>query len=347
MSLETVEAVFRDLESAPFVPPRFTVVWHAGEPLTVPVAFYRQAVKLSGSLKRIGCEVEHSIQTNGTLINNDWCEFFCESGVRIGLSLDGPAFLHDQHRKRYSGVGTHADVMRGARLLREHELDFHVICVLTRESLDYPDAIYDFFSQQHIRRIGFNIDEIEGVNASSSMQVSDAREHFTAFLERFYELSAEADFEIREFHSLRRLIYSGRYEAANTQTQPFSILSVDSDGNFSTFSPELLSMADDKFGGFIFGNIHQGPFMQMLDSPTFRGVHQDIRSGVSICRRTCEYYSLCGGGAPSNKLFENGRFDCSETLYCRLARKAVVDVVLPRIERELGLNEDAPATICA
>jgi uncharacterized protein len=144
--------------------------------------------------------------------------------------------------------------------------------------------------------------------------------------------------QVREFQTLQR-ICSGQLNQANAQCVPFAILSVDADGGFSSFSPELLSSSHEKYGSFIFGNINSQSFISMLDSPRFQRVYTGIKSGVRRCRETCDYFVLCGGGSPSNKVFENGTFDSTETMYCRLAKKAVIDICLSKTERELGLVE--------
>jgi uncharacterized protein len=151
---------------------------------------------------------------------------------------------------------------------------------------------------------------------------------------------------VRELQALRQLIRSCPLDPPNTQCLPFAILSVGADGSFSSFSPELLSTSRANYGHFVFGNINQQSFISMLDSSHFRRVHSEIQAGVKRCRETCEYFGVCGGGAPSNKVFENGTFDSAETSYCRLAKKALIDICLSKTEVELGLESkesDAPS----
>ena len=86
--LETVDAVYNDLMMAPFVGKNFTTVWHAGEPLAAGISFYADAIRSANRLLLNHCEVTHSIQTNATLVNDDWCGFLKQSAVRVGVSLD-------------------------------------------------------------------------------------------------------------------------------------------------------------------------------------------------------------------------------------------------------------------
>jgi uncharacterized protein len=132
---------------------------------------------------------------------------------------------------------------------------------------------------------------------------------------------------------LRQLIRNGPQ-----LTTPFAVINVDCRGNFSTFSPELLGLESDKYDGFTFGNVLTDALDAALEHPSFRTVVRDVRAGVNKCRQTCEYFPYCGGGSPVNKLFENGTFDSTETLFCRLSRKVVIDVVLAKIEARYAMT---------
>lgn len=337
---EILEQIFRRVFESSVVGEQFTVVWHAGEPLVLPIAFYRDAIDIIARRNTGGIAVSHSFQTNGTLITSEWCEFIREEHLRIGVSVDGPEFLHDRHRKTRSGRGTWSQVVRGIALLNEHDIPFHVITVLTKESLDYPDEIFDFYRRHGIRQVGFNVEEIEGLNQSSSLLGEDMYERVCAFMNKFYDL-VEASGEpylVREFQSATAAIMSGGLDehAQAQQTTPFAIISVDCRGNFSTFSPELLGLNSPSYGDFAFGNVSIDAFDSILTMPKFMAVTRDIVAGVQRCRDTCQYFAYCGGGAPVNKYFENGSFDSTETMFCRLSKQAVLNVVLEKLEETVA-----------
>jgi uncharacterized protein len=337
---EILEQICRRSFESSIVGDHFTVVWHAGEPLVLPIAFYRDAIDLIAKHNTRDVYVSHSFQTNGTLITPTWCDFIREHRLRIGVSVDGPAFLHDRHRKTRSGSGTWSKVVRGIATLREHAIPFHVITVLTADSLDHADEIFEFYVEHGIRQIGFNIEEIEGVNRSSSLLGEQMRERFTAFMSRFYDLAEGScePFMVREFQSATSAIISGRLieRALGHQTTPFGIINVDCHGNFSTFSPELLGLISPEYGDFTFGNVMTDSFDSILSKPKFMAVARDIAAGVRRCRDTCEYFAYCGGGAPVNKYFENGSFDSTETMFCRLSKQAVLNVVLEKLEKKVA-----------
>jgi radical SAM/SPASM domain protein of GRRM system len=315
----------------------FTVVWHAGEPLVLPPAFYEEAFALLDRHNAARVPVHHSFQTNAILIDHAWADFIKARDLRIGVSVDGPAFLHDRFRKTRKGTGTLERVIEGMHRLRERGVPFHVITVLTRASLDYPDELFDFYQSQGIGRVGFNIEEIEGPNTSSSLSAPSARSALERFLSRFYDLAERAapSLYVREFESMRgALLHSSGRPPLDHQSTPLAILSVDCEGNFSTFSPELLGLPSTHYDGFALGNILTHSLADTLVSPRLQAMEGDIRAGIERCRTTCAYFNYCGGGAPVNKYFENGSFDSTETMFSRLGRQAVVDVVLAKLERQ-------------
>ncbi|MDB5409430.1 MAG: hypothetical protein JWL84_4342 [Rhodospirillales bacterium] len=350
MSMGTLDTALKCAFESGWVSDRLTVVWHAGEPLTLPVDYYREAFAVTASRRPPNIGLDHSIQTNGVLIDEAWCSFLTAHEVRLGVSLDGPAFLHDAHRQTRAGGGTFEKVMRGIRCLQEHAVPFHVITVLTRASLDFPEQLYEFFVGAEIGDVGFNIEEIEAEHTESSLGAAGTTELFGSFLARFLRLvrTGPARLRVREFvgaYAAIRLAGSGTRH--NHQVDPFGIVSIDHAGNVSTFSPELLGQRRADYGNFIFGNVHHDDLHAIERMPTFRKLRDEIERGVTRCRETCEYFSVCGGGAPANKLYELGTFEGTETMYCRLTKKTVLDVVLEDLKAHppaIGSSMDAAPT---
>ncbi|MGA7871223.1 MAG: cyclophane-forming radical SAM/SPASM peptide maturase GrrM/OscB [Candidatus Binatus sp.] len=347
MSDATLNRVFEFVFSSGIVEQGFTVVWHAGEPMVLPIAYYERAIEIVSAHNPGGLQVGHSFQTNGVLIDDAWCEFFKAHRVNVGVSVDGPAFLHDRNRKTRKGGGTHHRVMEGIRRLQSNEVPFHVISVLTGESLDYADELFDFYIENEIREIAFNIEEIEGPHAGSTLVGAGVDDRFRRFIGRVFELVARDDsaISVREFDSLIPMILgSGGKDNDFPPTQenaPCAILSVDCEGNFTTYSPELLGLKSSHYGDFAIGNVNTDTLASAINSEKFQRMSSDIARGLSKCRETCEYYSLCGGGAPVNKYFENGSFDSTETMFCRLNRKAIVDVIVAKLQHPIGAVTDA------
>jgi uncharacterized protein len=336
MTLETLEKALTWAFSSGLVRQPFTLLWHAGEPMVLPATFYEQATLVLERCNISGFEVTQSIQTNATLVNDAWCDFIHRRGVEVGVSVDGPDFLNDRNRVTRQGKGTLDRVLRGMRLLRDRHIPFDVITVLTSASLDYPDELFDFYREHGVTSVAFNVEEIEGPNVTSSLSGSAVEPRFRRFYSRFMDLALTEDppLRVREFDTARNSIcYRQQPEMRTQECTPFAILNVDHEGNFSTYSPELLGLSSPRHGSFALGNVARDTLESVLAMPRFLALDDEIRRGVGLCEETCRYFPFCGGGPPGNKFFENGDFATTETLSCRLHKKATFDVALDKLER--------------
>ncbi len=318
-----------------FSPDRLSLVWHAGEPLAVPLPWLERAVCTLSHACRPGQTIRQSLQTNATLIDDHWIAFFRRHDVAVGVSVDGPAPIHDASRRTRAGGGTFERTMAGIERLKAAGVPFDAIAVVTRDSLAAPDAMFAFFRSLKPRTLGFNVEEIEGPNRDCSLAFDGVEAAWRRFLDRFLALwrAAGAPFALRPVEQL--LGRAGTRDAGgNDQNRPLSILTVAVDGSMSTFSPELAGTPAPAFADFRFGNVRDGGPELVLRHPAFRAARARIRAGRRRCARTCGYYGVCGGGAPGNKFFETGRFDVAETLFCRLAVKETVEATLAHLEAE-------------
>jgi uncharacterized protein len=335
LSLELAERLFDRLFKFPTIERGVGVVWHAGEPMVLPPSYYEDMFQLVQRHAGPKIEVHHSFQTNGTLINDAWCDLIQKWGINLGLSIDGPAEFHDLNRKYRNGSGSFAAAHRGLELVQKRNIPFYVISVLTVSSLQHPDKMFDFYAQSGIENVCFNIEEKEGVNASSDLVDSPRFEDlYRTFLRRFYELGVQRSTKmvVREFDTSLRAIQGYGKFSGNEQSDPLEILSVDCDGNLSTFSPELLGMSHATYGSFNFGNLLEDDFETIAKRIEESKLYADIRAGIHRCKEECEYFGVCGGGAPANKIYENDTADSTETVYCR-AYQIGVDVALEMIEK--------------
>src|ERR1043165_6462701 len=113
MADDVLEAVARFVGDAQESVERLEVIWHAGEPLAAGLPFYRRALAAFQRAGAHGSKISHEIQTNGTLLDDAWCEWLVGENVNVGLSVDGPSFLHDARRRRLGGGESFAAVERG------------------------------------------------------------------------------------------------------------------------------------------------------------------------------------------------------------------------------------------
>lgn len=327
---------------SPFWGPHLSILWHAGEPLTLPTSFYDQASAIiqrqTAGLQEQGVVIEQHLQTNATLINEDWCDCFVRNKIVVGVSVDGPEDIHDSHRRFRNGKGSYAQTMRGIRTLRERGINFHAIAVLTADALEQPERMYTFFRDEGIHQLGFNVEEQEGVHTSSSMQGLLKERLYRNFLSRFWACNEKDGFpiQVREFDQVMGMIAGGQRLLQNEMNRPYAILSVDAKGNFSTFDPELLSVETERYGLFNLGNIRDVSLMEATQTEPFQKLLRDMSSGMMRCKQECEYYGFCGGGTGSNKYWEHGSLDATETCACRFSSQIPVDVLLEKLETAAG-----------
>lgn len=351
IAVETVERLFREIFASGWASRELTVVWHAGEPLVAPLAFYREAFAIIERLRPTHLVVKHSFQTNGTLIDDAWCAFFREWNTGVGVSIDGPRELHDRNRKTRSGAGTFDRTIAGIRRLRANDVPFHVISVLSRDSLAMPDEMLAFYLEEGIGQVCFNVEESEGDHVSTLFEGPDLRRRYAAFLRRFWHgarASGRINF-VREIDlALPRVFRPAGLPERNIQTEPLAMLNVDSHGNVSSYSPELLGLKSNEYGDYILGNIVTDSLADIYARCAASALHRDIQLGVKACADSCEYFSVCGGGAPINKLFENGSFASGRTAYCELTQMVPTDLILEAYDRlEQSWSQPLPAAVSA
>lgn len=144
MSDETMEAYIRQTIEGHSVP-EVTIVWQGGEPTLMGLDFFRRAVAVEKKWARPGLRVENSFQTNGILIDEEWCRFFHDNNFLVGLSLDGPRDLHDAYRHDKGGRPVFGKVQRAARLMQKHAVEFNILCTVNAVNSRRPLDVYRYF----------------------------------------------------------------------------------------------------------------------------------------------------------------------------------------------------------
>lgn len=329
MSGETLQAIVRRLAEHDLLVRDLEVSWHAGEPLTLDADFYSAAFEAFNELRSAGIVCRHSIQTNAIPLTLAHVEVLSANDVTVGVSIDGPEEVHNFNRKTRSGKGTYAAAMRGVRLLYEADIPTYAIAVVSNATLAVsPDTFVRSFADAGLTFVGLNFEEIEGRNAASSLSGAlGVRD----FLREVFRIGLRQNVIFREMIIAGNFILSGRDELQDTTNQLGGIMSFDYSGNFSTFAPELL--------GFIpSANVRTSSVAEYLEHPSTTRAYAEIATGVTMCQRSCQYYSVCGGGASSNKFFENGTFESTTTQNCIVSKQLVADVVLDMLEHEQDRN---------
>lgn len=312
------------------------VVWHAGEPTTVPISWYEHAyAKL---LPWSTAQTVFIMQTNGIAVDNRWVDFFKRTGTQVGLSIDGPQRFHDARRRTWSNQPTWALAVEALRRLQAAGFDPPVISVLHPDGLVVPDEYYRFYRDHGISHVRFSIDEIEGANTRSCLAAVD-KDMIATFL---YELLriAYADGYMLHVREVERVAgaLAGVVASDNEQVTAWQVIVVAADGSVSTFSPEFMEICSAAHDDFCFGNILRDDLDGLATNSAFLKTRAEVARGVEACRVGCRYFALCGGGAPANKMMENGTLDSTETLFCRLSIQAPADALLKLVDQPSRLS---------
>jgi uncharacterized protein len=125
--------------------PEVSVAWQGGEPTLMKLPFFRRSIELVERYRQPGQKIQHTIQTNGTILDDEWCALFKQHGFLVGLSIDGPRHIHDAYRVDKQGRGTFDNVVRAWTLLRKHGVDTNVLCTVHAANQDAPLEVYRFF----------------------------------------------------------------------------------------------------------------------------------------------------------------------------------------------------------
>ena len=128
--------------------PEVTIAWQGGEPTLMGVEFFRRSIEFAERYKRPGQTIEYTFQTNGVLLDDEWCAFFKEHNFLIGISVDGPEEIHDTYRLNKGGQGTFKQVMRGLDFLKKHEVDFNILCTVNAANQHHGRRVYRFFRDE-------------------------------------------------------------------------------------------------------------------------------------------------------------------------------------------------------
>ena len=155
--------------------PNVLFTWHGGETLMQPIAFYQKALELQRIYAR-GRHIDNCIQTNGTLITPEWCQFFRANGFLVGVSIDGPQEFHDKYRRTTANQPTFHKVMKGIDMLNKYGVEWNALAVVNDFNVDHPLEFYHFFKEIGCHYIQFspvverNIKRSDGLHLAPGMQ---------------------------------------------------------------------------------------------------------------------------------------------------------------------------------
>jgi uncharacterized protein len=293
--------------------PVISFSWHGGEPTLPGVDFYRKIVSLQNKHQPSGRRIVNSIQTNGTLLNEEWCRFLVAENFTVGISLDGPQDLHDCYRMTRQGQATFKQALRGYDLLRQHNIPSEILCVVNAHNVQDPLRVYRFFKQIGAKYISFlPLVEKQPITGSkiSDQHVSSSpagdclvtdrsvpAQAFGAFLCTIFDEWLARDIglvKIQIFEEAARTAFGQDHTLCIFRETCGGVPVIEHNGDF---------FSCDHFvdNGHLVGNICTTPLKELLSSPQQQAFGAAKLTTLPRYCLACEVRDMCNGGCPKNR----------------------------------------------
>ena len=289
--------------------PEVLFTWHGGETFMRPLAFYKRAVELQRRYAR-GRQIDNCIQTNGTLLTDEWCRFLHDNHWLVGVSIDGPQEFHDEYRRNRRGMPSFAKVMKGIDLLNKHQVEWNAMAVVNDFNADYPLDFYHFFKQIGCHYIQFT-PIVERLSAHTDGRHLAAVEETTDRLADFSVTPEQwGDFTCAIFDEWVREDVGEYYiqlfdsTLANWMGQPPGVCSLAKTcghAGVMEYNGDVYSCDHFVFPQYKLGNIYSETLVEMMYSERQRQFGQAKYTSLPNQCRQCPYLFACNGECPKNR----------------------------------------------
>ncbi len=272
--------------------------WHGGEPTLAGIEFYEGVVTLQQKLKKKNQRIRNAIETNATLLDSDWAEFFRKASFEIGVSLDGPKRYHDSYRCYPDGTGSFDDVVRGIEFLKESGIEFSIIAVITSKSAVNPEEIFRFFESAGVSNL-VNLVPALGIETGHglSFKYSVSPRLYIDFLMKIFDLwlsSGNREIKILPLESIIRSFMGFPQRDCRFAGRCTRSVVIESNGDI--YACNTYGYGDF----FMFGNIRKKGLAKAIDPDSSKKYGSYLRFLKTMRDKcsTCEWYDICHGGCP-------------------------------------------------
>lgn len=356
MSEELLEQFTKEyIEAQPT--PHVLFTWHGGETLLRGIDFFRKALFFQRKYAR-GREITNTLQTNGILLNDEWCRFFKDNNFLIGISIDGPELCHDVYRTDKGGHGTFKKVMAGIELLKKHQVEFNILSVVNNYNVKYPLEVYNFFKSTGAQFIQFSPvveragNRADGLKllAPGDTQNSQVTDWSVDALEYGKFMTTIFDEWVR--NDVGR-IYVQMFDstlACYIGEAPGVCIYAKTCGHASAmeFNGDVYACDHFVFPENKLGNIKQKSLVSMMLSEQQMKFGRDKKDTLPGQCKVCEYLNLCNGECPKNRIIHTTNGEPGLNYLCK-GLKHYFRHVMPYMKymaNEL-MNQRPPANIMA
>jgi uncharacterized protein len=291
------EYIVQHIEASPATTINFS--WHGGEPTILGLDYFRKIVALQRKHQPPGLRITNGMQTNGTLLDEDWCRFLAEEGFAVGLSLDGPEELHDQYRVTKGGKSTHMLAMRGYELIRRHRIPCDILCVVHAQNAGHPKHVYRFFKKIKAQYLGFlPLVEPQPDTESGVSHLTVPAEAWGKFLCTIYDEWLHQDvgrIKVQIFEEAARTALGEEHALCIFRKTCGDVPVIEHNGD--VYSCDHFVDEEHRLG-----NIRETPLVELLESPAQREFgHAKLETAPRYCR-VCDVRDMCHGGCPKNRI---------------------------------------------
>jgi uncharacterized protein len=293
------EYIVQHIEASPETVIRFS--WHGGEPTLLGLDYFRKIVAIQRKHQPPNQHITNGIQTNGTLLDEDWCQFFSTENFAVGLSLDGPKEIHDQYRITKDQKHTHKQVMRGLNLLQKHRVYTDILCVVNAFTVQYPLQVYRFFKQINAQYVNFlPMVELKPETKADVSPISVPSEAWGTFLCTIFDEWRDHDIgnvKVQIFEEATRTAFNQEHSLCIFRSTCGDIPVVEHNGDF--YSCDHFVDVEHRLG-----NIKETPLVELLESPAQIAFGKAKLETLPCHCRECRVRSMCNGGCPKNRFLK-------------------------------------------
>jgi uncharacterized protein len=309
MDMEVLENLVKELliynkNYAPFN-------WHGGEPTLAPIEFYERVIELQNIYKTSNHRIKNIIQTNGTLLNENWLDFFQKNKFGIGISIDGPLELHEKHRPN-----SFKRIEKSISLLKERGMRFGTICVVNSYNIQFPEKIYQFLKDMELSSV--SIKPCIGMENNQLTSFSVDPLDYADFMIKIFNMWLKDDnpsLKIKQFFNILLPYFGGKAKnCSNQYCACMRFVTIDKDGSVYSCNDFI-----ENFRDYSYGNICNNNFETLLLSNNAQLWNQQMHDVVKNCH-DCQFLKSCGGGCTKMRLYLNKEYDLK---YCQAMKKMI------------------------
>ena len=324
MSDEVLNCLVRSYMGCGFEQNSFA--WQGGEPTLMGLDFYKKVVDLQIKYGRSGQAVTNALQTNGILLDADWCQFLTEYEFLCGISMDGPKEFHDHYRKDRSGEGTFDRVMAGIDNCRKYNTEFNILVLLNNLNVQHPDKLFDFFTGMGINFLQFvPCVEQSADDPHTAAPYSITPEQYGKFLCRIFDRWMDYGVQklsVRIFDSMLSFMLGRPHTECTFARRCNDYIVIEHNGD--AFCCDFYVTGDTKLG-----NITETPIEELANNEVKREFSRRKTQIDNKCL-VCRYLDICRGGCPKNREMLTGTHKVP-SYFCE-GYKMFFAYALPRLE---------------